>query len=58
MARLRVEQLEGSVPAFGLNLAEGWGRSGGDQRQPFEAAIGEARATMMMALEIAVRSGM
>jgi four helix bundle protein len=46
------EQLEGSVPAVGLNLAEGWGRSGGNQRQRFETAIGEARETMM-ALEIA-----
>jgi four helix bundle protein len=46
------EQLEGSVPAVGLNLAGGWGRRGGNPRQRFETAIGEARETMM-ALEIA-----
>ena len=44
------------MPAVGLNLAEGWGRSGGNQRQRFETAIGEARETMM-ALEIAEALG-
>jgi four helix bundle protein len=53
--RLR-EQLERSVPAVGLNLAEGWARTGGNERQRFETAIGEARETMM-ALELASALG-